>query len=160
MDTLQPIVLRGGTWHDWHPPDGHPMRDAFYELAIRTRGTSYAELKTLLERRHERDGTDVFVASYGVFRPADGALPWSHAIWPPVRGWLPEADLVSVVHPDERRYVVVPREALVVVAGHLLDPVPGLHPPYDAFDGVPDAHLWERLKAHAVREGVMRQRSP
>jgi hypothetical protein len=41
------------------------------------------------------------------------------------------------------------------VAAHLLRRVPEMHPPYDAFDGVPDADLWNRLRKHALREGVM-----
>jgi hypothetical protein len=162
MDTLQPVILRDGPnggWHDWLPPEGHPMREAFYELAVRTRGTSYAELKELLVQRHERDGVDLFVASFGVYRPSNGDLPWSHAVWPPVRGWLPEADLVSVLHPDDHRYIVVPRAKLMKMAAHLLRRVPEVHPPYDAFEGVPDAELWNRLRAFAVREGVMAQRS-
>jgi hypothetical protein len=159
MDTLQPLILRDGRWRDWLPPLDHPMREAFYELAMRTRGTSYAELKDLLVRRHERDGVDLFVASYGVFRPNDGKLTFSHAVWPPVRGWLPEADLVSVLHPDDARYIVVPRRTLVRMAGHLLDRVPELHPPYDAFEGVPDERLWNALREHAVREGIMAPRT-
>lgn len=155
MDTLQPVIYRDGAWQDWLPPLDHPMREAFHELAMRTRGTSYAELKDLLVQRHEREGVDLFVASYGVYRPGDGQLPFSHAVWPPVRGWLPEADLVSVLHPDDARYIVVPRGTLVRMAGHLLDRVPELHPPYDAFDGVPDERLWNDLREHAVREGVM-----
>jgi hypothetical protein len=155
MDTLQPVILLDGHWQDWLPDKSHPMREAFYELAMRTRGTSYAELKELLLQRHERHGVDLFVASYGVFRPSDGQLPWSHAVWPPVRGLLPEADLVSVVHPDDERYIVVPRKELLSMAGHLLDRVPELHPPYDAFEGGPPLEIWNRLRRHAVREGVM-----
>ncbi|MEQ1506833.1 MAG: hypothetical protein ABMB14_31690 [Myxococcota bacterium] len=152
--TLQPVTLRDGRWSEWLPPPDHPMRDAFYELAIRTRGRSYAELKELLVERHARHGVDLFVAPYGLFHPADGDLSWSHAEWAPVRGWLPESDLVSVVHPSEQRYIVVPRATLLTVAGHLLDRVPEVHPPYDAFDGVPDEDTWNRLRRHAVREGI------
>ncbi len=155
LDTLQPVVLRDGAWHDWLPDLDHPMREAFYELAVRTRGTNYAELKDLVEARHQRDAVDLFVASFGMLRPAEDALPFSHALWPPVRGWLPESDLISVVHPDERRYAVVPRPHLLAVASHLLTPVPDLHPPYHAFDGVPDEATWEALKVGAIFEGEL-----
>lgn len=155
MDTLQPVSLEANRWSDWLPEPEHPMREAFYELAMRTRGTSYAELKELLLARHKRHGLDLFVASYGVFRPTDGALPWSHAVWPPLQGLLPETELVSVLHPRDERYIVVGRQTLLSVAGHLLERVPTLHPPYDAFDGSPTAELWDDLRVHAVREGVM-----
>lgn len=158
MDTLQPVILEDGVWRDWLPALDHPMREAFYELAMRTRGTSYAELKDLVVRRHAEDGIDLFVASYGVFRPNDGEHAWSHAVWAPVRGWLPESDLVSVVHPEEERYIVVPRADVVALAGHLLQRVPELHPPYDAFDGVPSVEIWNALRVHAVREGMMGSR--
>lgn len=153
LDTLQPVVLRGGRWQDWLPDEGHPMREAFYELAVRTRGTSYAELKDLVEARHQRDAVDLFVASFGMMQLSDVAAPFSHALWPPVRGWLPESDLVSVVHPDERRYAVVPRPHLLAVASHLLEVVPGLHPPYHAFEGVPDEATWDALAAGAAMVG-------
>lgn len=155
MDTLQPVVLRNGVWCDWLPPVEHPMREAFYELAVRNRGTSYAELKDLLVRRHARDGRELFVASYGVL-PADaGQRASSHAVWAPVRGWLPESDLISVIHPEDGRYIVVPRDKVVSVAGHLLAVVPEVHPPYHAFEGGPSLGLWNDLRVFAVREGVM-----
>ncbi|MEZ4239629.1 MAG: hypothetical protein R3F59_26440 [Myxococcota bacterium] len=160
INTLQPVVLRQGRWQDWLPAASHPMREAFGELAMLTRGTSYAVLKDLLVARHERDGVDLFVASYGMFRQKDGRTPFSHAIWPRVRGLLPEADLVSVFHPDDPRYIVVPRPVLLRMAGHLLDPVPELHPPYHAFDGVPDVRLWNALREHAVREVVVPPQGP
>lgn len=155
MDTLQPVVFDGDHWKDWLPERDHPLREPFYELAVRTRGTSYAELQGLLSSRHKRLGVDTFIASYGVFCPSDGAPPRSHALWPPLRGYLPETDLVSVLHPEDDRYVVVPRRALMTLAGHLLRRVPDLHPPYDAFEGPPSADLWEQLKAHAIRQGTM-----
>lgn len=152
MDTLQPVVLRDGAWVDWTPEPDHPMAEPFHELAVRTRGTSYAEVQALLELRNERDRHDLFVASFGLLRLAEGAPPASHAVWPAVRGWLPESELVSVISPDETRYVVVRREDLMACAGHLLDRVPGLHPPYRAFDGPPDERVWARLRERALGE--------
>jgi hypothetical protein len=155
MDTLQPVVWRDGRWQDWLPPADHPMREPWYELAIRTRGSSYAELRDLLRERDRAAGIDRFVASYGALRPTEGAPPRSHAVWAPVHGWLPEADLISVIAPDESRYVLVTREVLLEHAGHLLTPVPDVHPPYRSFDGPPDPSLWNRLREHALHEGEM-----
>jgi hypothetical protein len=156
VDTLQPVVLRAGRWRDWLPGPEHPMHEAFYELATRTRGTSYAEVQSLVEANLARTGDERMVASYGLLRLGDGSTPWSHAVWGPVRGWLPESDLVSVLSPDAERYVVVPRAQLVKFAGHLLERVPELHPPYLAFEGAPDRVLYERLRAYAVLEGTTR----
>jgi hypothetical protein len=156
VDTLQPVVLRGGRWRDWLPPREHTLHEAFYELATRTRGTSYAEVKALLDARLEEKGDDLFVAAYGLLRLAAGSTLWSHAVWGPVRGWLPETDLVSVTSPDAESYVVVPRAPLLKIGGHLLERVPGMDPPYFAFDGAPDRSLYERLRAHAVLEGNTR----
>lgn len=159
MDTLQPVVLTHGAWRDWVPAPDHPMWDAFYELAMITRGECYAAVRRVLEEQHQRDGVDLFVASYGVLVRGDGEPPQSHAVWPPVAGWLPEADLVTVIHPDDERYIVVPWPKLRQVAHHRLKKVPGVHPPYFAFAGAPERELWERLRAHAVREGVVQERS-
>jgi hypothetical protein len=101
----------------------------------------------------------VFVASFGVLVRQEGDLPWSHAVWPPVAGWLPEADLVTVIHPHGERYIVVPWPKLRQAAHHLMRKVPEVHPPYFSFDGAPDRELWERLRVHAVREGVVRERA-
>ena len=75
----------------------------------------------------------------------------------PGRGWLPEADLVSVVRADEERYVVVPRRVLVKHASHLLTHVPDVHPPYYAYDQVPDLELFEQLRSYAILEGGTRK---
>lgn len=158
MDTLHPVVLSHGAWREWLPPDGHPMWDAFYELSVITRGECYAAVRRVLEAHHQREGRDVFVSSYGMMVKTEGALPWSHAVWPPTAGWLPEADLVTVIHPRDERYIVVPWQKLRQHAHHLLRKVPDVHPPYFAFGGAPDLDVWERLRAHAVREGVVTQR--
>jgi len=149
LDTLQPVVLRDGVWVDWLPQTDHPMREAFYELAVRSRGNSYAELKDLLDAAADSGP----VASYGMLRPHDDSLPWSHAVWPTSSGLLPESDLVSVLHPGGARYVVVPRRWLLEVVGHLMEPVPDLHPPYHTVRGAPDLSQWEVLAARKVFEG-------
>jgi hypothetical protein len=159
MDTLHPVVLSHGAWREWLPPEGHPMWEAFYELSVLTRGECYAAMRRALDDQHQRQGLDVFVASFGVMVRSAGELPWSHAVWPPVAGWLPEADLVTVINPGGDRYIVVPWPKLRQVAHHRMRKVPEMHPPYFAFDGAPDDELWERLRVHAVREGVVSQRA-
>ncbi len=157
VDTLQPVIWRGGRWRDWMPRKDHPMHEAFYELATRTRGTSYAEVQALMEETTETGAGRPAVASFGLLRLADGSTPRSHTVWRPGKGWLPEADLVSVVSRKEDRYVVVPRRPLLRLAGHLLTRVPDLHPPYHAFDHVPDDKLFEELRGPAVLEGGTRR---
>lgn len=158
MDTLQPVVLTHGAWRDWLPVPSHPMWSAFYELAVITRGECYAAVQRSLAERYRELGREVFVASYGVLVSPTHDQPQSHAVWPPVAGWLPEADLVTVIHPHDERYIVVPWPKLRQVAHVRLRRVPEVHPPYFAFDGAPDRDLWERLRAHAIREGVVAAR--
>ena len=139
------------------PRKSHPMHEAFYELATRTRGTSYAEVQAMIEDTTETEAGVPKIASFGLLRLPDGSTPRSHAVWRPGRGWLPEADLVSVVRADEERYVVVPRRVLVKHASHLLTRVPDVHPPYYAYDQVPDLELFEQLRSYAILEGGTRK---
>ena len=78
--SLVPIPVRrdGDDWVDWFPAKGHPLFSDFRELAMRYFFQEYADQKELLEQLHQKDGTDIFVASNG---PVLVTLLGSVAVW-------------------------------------------------------------------------------
>ena len=75
-----PLVLDGDIWVDWMPPPDHPSYRTFRDLELKTLGPLYAEQKQLLEAIHERDGTEVFVASFSVVEKPGEELV-SYCVW-------------------------------------------------------------------------------
>ncbi|MFT4623722.1 MAG: hypothetical protein ACI8PZ_002378 [Myxococcota bacterium] len=146
LDTAAPVVLGVDGWSGWVPPEDHPQYAEWCELVVLDQGTAYSAIKAGLEPVHEREGVDVFVASFGAI-VIDG-VPRSHAVWSDVPTWLPRTQLVTVSR--DEAFLLVPRDALDAEAGHLLTPVPDVFPPFDAVTGgIPEAEF-ERLRAHAV----------
>lgn len=150
LDTLQPVVLREDGYEDWWPADSHPLAAAWGELAVRNRGSAYAELKELLEATWQRDAIDRFIPSFGAVQIDESTRPLSYSVWAPVDGVLPEADLVNVVSPDERQVAVfIPWEKLVQIAGATLVREADLWPPLYRTRGAPDGATFQLLAAHA-----------
>jgi hypothetical protein len=148
LDTLQPIVLRAHGYEDWWAPAGHRLAAAWGELAVRNRGSTYAELKELLETGFERDGDDRFVAHFGAIQTDETQRPRSYAIWPPVRGLLPQTDLVNIIGPDEDLLAMfVPWDAVQACAG--LSREPNVWPPLYRFEGPPDSISFAALRERA-----------
>ena len=156
LDTLHPIVLRADGWQPWWPPAGHPLEEAWGELAIRSRGSEYAQIHELLTDLDLRDGRERYLARFGgVKREADRQLR-SMALWPPSRGLLPRVDLVNVVDPGEERVArLVPWGALEEIVGHRMAPEPDLWPPHFRVEGGPDEAEWAALAARADSVGVV-----
>jgi hypothetical protein len=121
---LVPIPLRfvDDEWVDWFPPPGHPTYAGFRELAIRFLYQEYAEQKDLLERLHEKDETEIFVASYTAAEKDDRLL--TYAVWTKgVKTLLPKAEWVifcSVDEEDKGTAAIASWEKVEQVVGHLL----------------------------------------
>jgi hypothetical protein len=92
----------------------------------------YAEQKQLLEQVHEKQGVDVFVASYMLYKGEDERM-FSVASWTEgVDALLPQADRVSFAVMDEagqpRHAGIVPWEQVEAVAGYLMQVEEGSYP--------------------------------
>ncbi|TNE92749.1 MAG: hypothetical protein EP330_00605 [Deltaproteobacteria bacterium] len=150
LDTLQPVVLRPEGYEDWWPHPSHRLAAAWGELAVRNRGSAYAEIKDLLEATWQRGGVDRFMASFGAVQLDETARPLSYSMWAPVDGMLPEADLVNIISPDEQHLALfVPWTTLMDVAGDQLEREVDVWPPVYRFRGGPDPQTFEVLAAHA-----------
>ncbi|KAF0812024.1 hypothetical protein IGB42_03566 [Andreprevotia sp. IGB-42] len=115
---LSPLMLRLGSqgWENWQPA---AHASALRLLRIRSDGSDYATQKQLLERQFERDGIDVFVASYtGMYNEQGEAI--SYCVWTEgVHALLPQTDLISFQLP-EGGVLQVPWHKVAANAGQLL----------------------------------------
>jgi len=92
------VRLVDRTWKELEAP-AH-SRDALRELELQNQGAAYAGQKDLLDEKHESEGVDVFVGSFGLMRK-EGAPITSYAVWSDgVDTLLPVADQVAFVHQE------------------------------------------------------------
>jgi uncharacterized protein YtpQ (UPF0354 family) len=86
---------QAGEWSPWLPHRGSPVYEAFKMLEVASLGRDYDEQKQLLDALHEKQGIDIFVASYTVYQHNETGEINSSAIW--VEGidtLLPKTDRV------------------------------------------------------------------
>jgi hypothetical protein len=92
--------LSGDEWEMWLPPEDHPAYQDFRELHFQSLAQTYAEQKDLLDKRHEREQTDIFVATYsGIQNEKTGRIA-SYCMWSEgVDSLLPETDQIFFFRP-------------------------------------------------------------
>jgi hypothetical protein len=118
-----PARLESDEWRTWLPPVGHPHRAKFHLLLLKYLAGEYSEQKTQLDKRHEDEGPDVFVASFMVMENTDGTVrsfgTWSKG----VPTWLPETDLIAFFDPESKESGLVEWERAFDVFGDLFTPL-------------------------------------
>ncbi len=96
-----PMVLSEGTWIPVDPQPGDPAYPALKLLSLQTVGTNYKQQKDLLEAIHEKEGEDLFVASYASFENKEKGTLRSMCSWTEnVVSLLPQTDMVALVRLD------------------------------------------------------------
>jgi hypothetical protein len=113
-------------------PDDEEVARGLADLRRVALQEDYAEQKQLLEQLHQKQGIDVFVASYMLYKGEDERM-FSVASWTEgVDTLLPQADRVSFVVMDEagqpRHAGIVAWEQVEAVAGHLMRVEEGSYP--------------------------------
>ena len=91
----------------------------------------YGTQKRALDAAHAQAGTDIFVASYQVFRNRDTGVLRSLSVWTEgVVTWLPETECVALVQPgsDTHSRPRSMREVAFESIRDRLSPVPDAHP--------------------------------
>ena len=92
-----PLVLSEGAWQPLALDAAHPAAHAMRVARLKHEASLYAEQKTLLEAVAARNGDDVHIASYSVFRHETGALV-SVATWiDGIPQLLPRTEILSLV---------------------------------------------------------------
>ena len=78
--TCTALCLDGDEWVSWMPPKDHPHFAKFRLLEVKSMHGRYERQKELLDTLHEREGTDLFVATYTVAQDPTGTFV-SYAVW-------------------------------------------------------------------------------
>jgi hypothetical protein len=131
-----PARLAGDEWRTWLPPPDHPSFKAFSLLRLKYLLGEYSDQKERLDKRHDADGIDVFVASFTVMEKTDGSV-LSYGTWSKgVETWLPEADLVALYDHDKKASGLVPWDKALAAFGDLMTPL-DVFPPRWSVDEFP-----------------------
>lgn len=134
-----PIIFRDGQWTPWLPPEGHPHREAFRLLEIRSLHPDYAAQKELLDKLHEKQGEDVFVASYVTMEEKETKRWLNYSVWSEgVDTLLPRSQKVVFMRLDPEdpsgqkgeMVAVGSWDDVVETLGHLLEPTDMTPPRY------------------------------
>lgn len=128
------FILTGSTWQPYLPPADAPSHDELRLLACQYMANVYGEQKLLMEAIHERDGTDIFVATYDAMQNHDTGHLWSWCTWArDIDSLLPVTDLVAMGDLDrpegEQQLGFAHWSQLLSVVGPTLERCPDVYPP-------------------------------
>ena len=120
------FLLDNETWLPWLPDAGHPLRDRFTLLQLRSFGRDYAAQKELLDAFHGKAGGKIWVASYSAVKNNETGMSHSYCVWSRgVDTLLPKADQVYFfVSTGENEGSVVAKaswDRVQQVVGHLME---------------------------------------
>jgi hypothetical protein len=140
-----PLILDDEAWADWMLPEDHPLHRRFKQIETNWLGVRYAEQKKLLDDIHQRQGLDVFVASFSAVRKKDGDM-FSYSVWGEgLDSLLPVTQKVAFVRKGRERPVALGDWARVVeVAGGLMEPTEHYPPRYRVRE-IPDEASLEAI---------------
>jgi hypothetical protein len=118
--------LAGDEWETWLPPEDHPSYQAFHELHVHSLARTYAEQKDLFDKRHEREKTDIFVATYSAMQNKTGRIA-SYCMWSEgVDSLLPKTDQIFFFKPqapeDKQLAARAEWDHVRRIVGELLEP--------------------------------------
>ncbi|WP_071333063.1 hypothetical protein [Burkholderia contaminans] len=116
---LPPLMLRwdGAAWQRFVPAG---LEAKLHALRIGELAGDYQDQRMLLNDVHERDGTDIFVATYSVYKRQDGSL-FSVGVWSDgVPSLLPETDIVALHRGSTGQSAYVPLAELLHTCGDLM----------------------------------------
>jgi len=113
-------------WSPWLPEPDHSLHDRFRNLWLQTMGQMYESQTALLNRRHEQEGIDIFVATFSGLSEKDTGRSFSYSMWADgIDTLLPETDQVFLVRPEGDSVTTCARGSWGAVrraAGELMEP--------------------------------------
>jgi hypothetical protein len=134
----------------------HPLAEPLRHARLLLAGMEYSLQKQHLDAVHEREGTDIFVATYGAFRDQAGR-EWSYTSWRQgVDSLLPEAEIIALggdgEGPSQEEWLAfVAWNDLQRLAPSSLLRLAGCEPARYRTVAWPDAEAVTRLRACAMR---------
>lgn len=138
-----PHKLVGDEWVAWLPPPDHPQHERFRLIEQGFLAGEYAEQKSLLDKRHEQTGEDVFVATFSAAERQEKLI--SFCVWSKdVSTWLPKTEFVGLYETDAKHADFVTWDRLLAVAGHLMTPL-DCYPPRWLVEDFPSRDQIEKM---------------
>lgn len=132
-----------------HLPDDEVARSALVHLGRQYLYGDYAAQKETLDVLHEKNGADIFVASYKVMRDDASGLEYSLCSWTSgADSLLPRTDRVALVVHDGKHMQelhVLPWDTLYAACAHLMEPVLEAYPARYRVRAFPDLELVRQL---------------
>jgi Protein of unknown function (DUF1444) len=115
-------------WEPWLPSESHPTFIAFSNLRVQWLAREYASQKDLLDKRHQHEGTDIFVASFLAFENRETGRHTSYCTWSRgIESLLPEVAIIAFIDPQaakERPIVASGNwDSVRRIVGDILEPV-------------------------------------
>ena len=161
-----PLRFIDGGWHAYRPPVNHPSSRVLNELRMSTISSAYAWQKQTLDEKHRLEDSDVFVASYLVFRDEAAMKNLSVSTWTEsISTLLPRTDLVSLCPStlldqdpetmkldEHERPVIVPWDILQKAVGNLMEPM-GFYPERYRVSEYPNPEQLRILRTEDVLHG-------
>jgi hypothetical protein len=144
-----PFRLEGEEWQPWLPPKSHGCYPAFKRMWMQTLGQTYAAQAEVLNAQNEKEGRDIFVATYsGIQNEKTGELA-SYCVWSDgVDSLLPETDQLFLFRPhapeDQRLAARGEWDKVQQVVGDLMEPQ-DTYPERWRVREFPDAAMLERI---------------
>jgi hypothetical protein len=146
-----PLRLVDDDWEDWHPPADHPLRDEFDWLTQEFLGGLYADQKQLLDAIHEKQGLDVFVASFSALENRQTGERMSYCVWGEgVDAMLPQTQFILLpceedLAGSQDTRIGGPWPVVREVVGDLMQPVHDLYPPRWRVREYPSQHQLQMI---------------
>lgn len=121
-----PYALEGKLWQQLVLPDDHPGSVPLHQLRLVQHGGDYQQQADLLNHLFEKEGTDIFVATYTVQEDQASGAWESYAVWSEgIDTLLPVADKVVFVRDvggEGKPLGIVSWKKVMDVVGDLLEP--------------------------------------
>jgi hypothetical protein len=145
-----PMRLSGDEWVSWMPDPDHPHYLRFRRLEVKSLYGEYADQKPLLDALHEKQGVDIFVASYSAVEKEGGEV-LSYCVWSKgVDAYLPKTQRVMFFEEGDERIVGGEWNDVQRVVGRLMTPVEDMYPPRWHVQDFPTPAELEQLRAKDV----------
>lgn len=142
-------LLADGKWRPY-VPEQLPLRTLCLNLLRKRAAVDYDQQKKALEAIHAQSKTDIFVASYIVFKQNDGSF-LSQTLWSNgVDSLLPEADtLVLGINPTAKNLLIVPWDLAFPLLHDLMEREKDLAPARYRVRTFPGTNRIEKVRAAA-----------
>lgn len=141
--------LEGDDWSPWLPDAEHPLRQQFGLFREQAKVGDYQRQKELLEKKHQRNGEDIFVATYNAIQDEEGNVH-SYTTWSQgIPTLLPKADYVVFMAAGadglpSHMAAAAPWDKVVDLAEELMAPE-GCYPQRHRVEKFPQPQVIEQL---------------